>query len=66
MRCERSITLKNGRICTLHSGDERDGAALLDIYIRTHSQTDFLLSYPDETRLTAEQVAVLMRMELDN
>ena len=48
MQYKKTITLKDGRTCTLRNGDERDGAALLDIYIRTHSQTDYLLSCPGE------------------
>ncbi len=55
------ITLKNGRKCILRNGTEQDGQALLDIYILTHSQTDYLLSYPDEATMTAEQEAQFLK-----
>ena len=55
MRYYRTITLRDGRTCILRNGTDRDGQALLDIYILTHSQTDYLLSYPDEATMTAEQ-----------
>ena len=55
------ITLKDGRNCILRNGTEQDGQALLDIYILTHSQTDYLLSYPDEATMTAEQEAQFLK-----
>ena len=57
MQFHKIITLKDGRTCTLRNGTEQDGQALLDIYQLTHAQTDYLLSYPDESTLTAEQEA---------
>ena len=61
MRYYRTITLRDGRTCVLRNGTERDGQALLDIYILTHSQTDYLLSYPDEATMTAEQEAQFLK-----
>ena len=61
MRYYRSITLRDGRTCILRNGTDRDGQALLDIYILTHSQTDYLLSYPDEATMTAEQEAQFLK-----
>ena len=57
MKYYETIKLKDGRSCVLRSGTEEDGQELLDIFILTHSQTDFLLSYPDEISMTAEQEA---------
>ena len=39
---------------------------MLDIYILTHAQTDYLLSYPDETTMTAEQEAVFLKEKTDS
>ena len=61
MRYYRTITLRDGRTCVLRNGTDRDGQALLDIYILTHSQTDYLLSYPDEATMTAEQEAQFLK-----
>ena len=58
---QKSILLKDGRTCTLRNGTERDGQALLDIFLLTHAQTDYLLSYPDESTLTPEQEAEFLR-----
>ena len=55
MKYQKTITLKDGRTCTLRNGGEPDGQALLELFILTHAQTDWLLSYPDEVTFTAEQ-----------
>ncbi len=57
MKYTKTITLKDGRTCTLRNGTGQDGQSLLDIFILTHSQTDYLLSYPDECTMTVEQEA---------
>ncbi len=54
MKYNKTITLKDGRECILRNGTKEDGAALLDNFITTHAQTDFLASYPDECTMTAE------------
>ena len=61
MQFHKIITLKDGRTCTLRNGTEQDGLALLEIYQLTHAQTDYLLSYPDESTLTAEQEAQFLK-----
>ena len=66
MNYNKTITLKDGRTCTLRNGTERDGQALLDIYLLTHEQTDYLLSYPDETSFTAEQEAEYLKQKTDS
>ena len=55
MKYQKTITLKDGRACVLRNGAEPDGQALLELFILTHAQTDWLLSYPDEVTFTAEQ-----------
>ena len=45
----------------MRNGTEADGQALLDIYLLTHGQTDYLLSYPDEAGMTAEQEAAFLK-----
>ena len=66
MEYKKTVFLKDGRVCTLRNGMEADGQALLDIYILTHAQTDYLLSYPDETTMTAEQEAVFLKEKTDS
>lgn len=61
MEYRKTIQLKDGRMCILRNGVERDGQALLDIFLLTHAQTDYLLSYPDEGNMTAEQEAAFLK-----
>ena len=48
MEYNNSVTLKDGRACTLRNGTASDGQALLDVFNLTHEQTGFLLTYPGE------------------
>ena len=55
MEYYKQIRLKDGRECILRNGIEKDGEAVLAIFLLTHEQTDYLLSCPDEHDSTAEQ-----------
>ena len=66
MKFTKTIILKDGRTGVLRNGTEQDGQALLDIYNLTHAQTDYLLSYPDESTLTAEQEAQFLKEKLES
>ena len=55
MKYHKTITLKDGRKCVVRNASERDAQAVLDIFLLTHAQTDYLASYPEESTLTAEQ-----------
>lgn len=48
MEYHQVIILKNGIECCLRNGMESDGQAVLDNFNLTHSETDYLLTYPDE------------------
>ena len=60
------VTLKDGRACTLRNGTASDGQALLDVFNLTHEQTDFLLTYPEEHRYTAQQEADFLQEKTDS
>ena len=62
----KTITLKDGRTCILRNGTQQDAQASLDIFIRTHAQTDYLLTYPDEITFTAEQQAAYLQKKSDD
>lgn len=68
MEYRKTIKLKDGRDCFLRSASEEDAQAVLDLILLTRGQTDYLLSYPDENRMTAEQEALFLknRAESDN
>lgn len=48
MKYEQQITLKNGKTAILRSAVEADGKAVLENFISTHEETDYLLPYADE------------------
>ena len=55
LKYNRIILLKNNKECCLRNGSESDGPAVLDNFNLTHSQTDYLLSYPDENTFDSKQ-----------
>lgn len=55
MQYHQTVTLKNGAEALLRNGLRTDGQAALENFILTHGETDYLLSYPDECHMTAEQ-----------
>lgn len=57
MQYNRTVKLKDGRECILRNATALDGAAALENFILTHSQTDYLLSYPDEVTYTVAEEA---------
>ena len=63
MLYKNEIVLKDGRTCLLRSAGKADGKEVLDLYIATHAETDFLLSYPDECTMTAEQEGAFLEKE---
>ena len=66
MEYNSTVTLKDGRACTLRNGTASDGQALLDVFNLTHEQTDFLLTYPEEHRYTAQQEADFLQERTDS
>ena len=66
MRYEKTVRLKDGRDCVLRNGTERDGQAALDNFTLAHAQTDFLLSYPEESGFTVEQEAQYLKAKTEN
>ena len=54
MKYWEQIVLKNGKTAILRNGEESDGSAVLENFNRTHAETDFLLSYPDENSFDSE------------
>ncbi len=57
MEYRKTVILKDGRECILRNGTAADAQAVLDNFILTHAQTEYLTSYPDEIRFTLEEEA---------
>ena len=66
MKYYKKIQLKDGRTCVLRNGTADDAEAVLGCFIRTHTETDNLLSYPDEITFTAEQEAEFLQGHEDS
>ena len=66
MKYFKTVTLKDGRKCTLRNGEENDGQAVLANFILTHEQTDYLLTYPDGNTMTAEQEGRFLQERTDS
>ena len=66
MRYEKQVTLKNGQPCLLRSGMPEDAPSVIDQFVRTHGETDFLLTYPDEASFTPEQEARFLTDKLES
>lgn len=66
MRYEKTLPLRNGRSLHIRNAEPKDAQALLNLIVLTHSQTDYLLSYPEERRFTPEQEAEYLKGLLES
>lgn len=66
MKYKKAITLKDGRTCIIRNGDEADGRAVFESFNKTHAETDFLLSYPDENSFNAEEEAKFLKEKTES
>ena len=55
MQYNKTVTLKNGEQCLLRNGDKSDAAEVLRTFRLTHTESDYLLTYPDEDDFTLEK-----------
>ncbi len=66
MKYYEEITLSDGRSCLLRNGTQSDGKEALELFIKVHTQTDFLLTYPEEMTLTAEEEGQFLQKKTDS
>lgn len=66
MEYSKQIVLKDGRTAILRHGVEVDGSAVFENFNRTHGETDYLLSYPDENSFTAEQEGKFLKRKAES
>lgn len=60
MKYTKTLILKDGRDAIIRNGVGADGPALYDNIIETHLETDYMLSYPDESTFNGEKEAKLL------
>ena len=66
MKFEKVVVLKNGKKALLRNADYRDGNTVFELFHRTHEESDFLLSYPEENSFNAEQEANFLKKKTDS
>ena len=66
MEYRKTVVLKDGSACLLRNGTAADGQGMLDLFILTHGETDYLLSYADECTMTAEDEAAYLAAKAAN
>ena len=66
MKYSKTKKLKNGRILVLRNAEAEDAKEVFDLFMLTHRETDFLLSYPDENCLDVEKEAVFLKEKSDS
>ena len=55
MKYKKTVVLKNNEECLIRNAGGSDAKEVHDNFNLTHSETDFLLSYPDENSFDIEQ-----------
>lgn len=63
---ERELTLKNGKKLLMRNGLPEEGGELLRVFNATHTETDFLLTYPEENTFTEEQESRFLKEKYEN
>ena len=66
MEYNKEYTLRDGRKLCLRNGDAPDGEAALAVFNETHAETEYLLSYPEESSMTAGQEAEFLAQKAQN
>ena len=66
MKYCQQIVLKNGKTAVLRNGEESDGSAVLENFNLTHGETDYLLSYPDESSFDSEKEGKFLKRKAES
>ena len=66
MKYNQKIIMKNGKEALLRNGEASDGKAVCENFNLTHSETDYLLTYPDENSLTTEEEAKFLERKSES
>ncbi len=66
MQYYEEIKLKNGKTCILRNGDKPDGKEAFEVFNKTHEETDFLLTYPDENSFNAEEEGEFLKKKTES
>ena len=62
----KTVILKDARMCIIRNGTEMDGEGTLYNFILTHQETDNLIQYPDEIKYTVHDEEELMKTKKES
>ena len=63
MRYSKTAILKDGRTCIVRNATEKDARGVWDNFVLTHSETEFLTTYPEEVTYTLAQEEAYLRQK---
>ena len=63
MHYEKTIKLKDGRVCIIRNATALDAKDVLALYNNVNNETDFLLTYPDEKGFSIEEEKSFLRQK---
>ena len=68
MKYREKVVLKNGQDCIIRNATYEDGPEMADLFVLAHSESDYLLSYPEEHNfdVKCESEFLQKRAESDN
>lgn len=66
MRFNKTYYLKNGDEIVIRNAETSDAKELLDEFLLTHEETDYLLSYTDENTFTVQDEAAFIQKSIDS
>ena len=66
MKYDKRTIANNGKELYLRNGEASDGAAVLENFLQAHAETDYLLSYPDENQMDAEQESLFLARKAES
>ena len=66
MKYEKTVTLKNGAVMLMRNGAGEDGAAVFEVFNKTHEETDNMRTYPDENSYDADKESEFLQKAADS
>ncbi len=66
MKYQEKIMMNNGKEALIRNGEGSDGQEVFDVFNRTHEETDYLLTYPDENAFDAQEEAAFLEKKTDS
>ena len=65
MEYNKKIILKNGQDCIIRNATYEDGPEMSELFVLTHSESDYLRSYPEEHHFDVNAESEFQQLELE-